>query len=130
MQTPRTGADRESNEAPPGFDPRVGEIAFAELARNVGWARRWGPSLDRDLLSARAGRWKYIRSSLGVDELYDLLADPAEATNLAAIDPIALESMRNLLDAWRLTQTRHLENETAPLDEGLLENLRSLGYVQ
>jgi hypothetical protein len=23
MQTPRTGADRESNEAPPGFDSRV-----------------------------------------------------------------------------------------------------------
>jgi len=119
------GPSQRSDEGPP-----VRQLAFAELARNVGWARRWGPALDRDLLAARAGRWKYIRSSRGTEELYDLEADPAETHDLAAADPVALDSMRRLMDSWRLTQTRHLDNENQELDEGLLENLRSLGYVQ
>ena len=66
-----------------------------------------------------------------MEELYDLLADPGELHNLAAAEPSATSSMRQLVEAWRKgLSIASPDDRHEQIDEGLLENLRSLGYVQ
>jgi arylsulfatase A-like enzyme len=104
-------------------------LAFAELDRNMDWPRRWGAQFDRDLASARTLRWKYIQSSTGKEELFDLSHDPTESHDRSASDPEAAAAMRSALEAWRRSLARR-GGEGEEIDEGLKENLRSLGYIQ
>lgn len=53
----------------------------------------------------RAGRWKLIvpnpaRVPDGTAELYDVLADPDETKNLAAVEPATAAELRKRVDAW------------------------------
>jgi arylsulfatase A-like enzyme len=106
-------------------------LAFAELDRNVDWPQRWGARFDRDLTSARTLKYKFILSSKGQEELFDLEHDPGETVNLAGTDPGATASMRSLAEAWRRAVSAHAgQGGSGEIDEGLKENLRSLGYVQ
>ena len=110
---------------------RARGLAFAELDHNTDWPRRWGSRYDRDLVSVKSLRWKYIKSSAGVDELYDLQIDPKELKNLAASQPSTLAALKGLLDAWRRSVSGQQDGgETGEIDEGLKENLRGLGYIQ
>jgi choline-sulfatase len=82
---------------------------------NRGWAPLHGVIQDRR---------KYVE--LPVPELYDLRADPAEAKNAAATEPLRLESLRAALAPLRsgdrgIRRTRE-SAETR-------ERLKSLGYV-
>lgn len=45
------------------------------------------------------GRWKLIQSDAGITELYDVVADPDEKTNLAAQQPELVRELTGLLDA-------------------------------
>jgi arylsulfatase A-like enzyme len=64
-------------------------------------------------------------------ELYNLLADPLELEDLSAAEPERVEVLRRKLDSWdELVSRSALGQETAPLDDDTLEQLRSLGYVQ
>ena len=47
----------------------------------------------------RDGDWKYLRVD-GNDYLFDVLADARERANLAARDPLRLQSMRAAWEAW------------------------------
>ena len=105
-------------------------LAFAEVDRNIDWPKSWGARFDRDLVSARTSRWKYIKSSTGREELYDLDRDPGELSNLAAGDADTTARLRALIEAWRLTLRLPDRQGLGEIDEGLRENLRSLGYVQ
>jgi arylsulfatase A-like enzyme len=51
--------------------------------------------------AVRTDRWKYIRYTEleGMDELYDLAADPYEMRNVIASEPAALAAMQRELDA-------------------------------
>lgn len=106
-------------------------LAFAELDRNVDWPVRWGARFDRDLTSVRTLRWKYIRASTGQEELYDLQRDPAERTSRVGAEPETAATLRALTDAWRRSlRGPSGEKGTEEIDEGLRDNLRSLGYIQ
>lgn len=75
-------------------------------------------------IAALAGdRWKLVRSSEA--ELYDVLADPGERTNVAA-------SHRGIVDGMTV-RLRELEAGAAAappsVDPAVAERLRSLGYV-
>jgi len=120
-----------------GEAERLHEAIFAETTYHAAYQPH---------RAARTERWKYIRrfddyehpvlancdesaskdllveagwgdQIVPVEQLYDLVLDPAEGTNLAA-DPArseALEEMRNRLDAWmRETEDPLLEGPVAP----------------
>jgi lipoteichoic acid synthase len=57
---------------------------------------------DDYLLGVREDDWKYIwDATRGRDELYDLRADPREATNVAAQHPDRCRALHGRVAAWR-----------------------------
>ncbi|MBL9205122.1 MAG: sulfatase-like hydrolase/transferase, partial [Opitutaceae bacterium] len=60
----------------------------------------WESPRDRLVQAARLGRWKAMRTGLdGAIELYDLVADPTESTDVAARHPDTVASLRTILDS-------------------------------
>lgn len=89
---------------------------FEAMTYNL--VRGWAP-----LRGVLAERRKYI--DLPIPELYDLAQDPAEATNLAAREPGALQVLANLLRGFSVAPPQRPGQESAAAREAL----RSLGYV-
>ena len=82
----------------------------------------------RELLAVRMGDWKYIRSSTGSEECYDLGQDPGERRNVLGDRP-DLEARAREIGRRRdariyRSHARHRE------DREMLDRLRSLGYVK
>jgi arylsulfatase A-like enzyme/Tfp pilus assembly protein PilF len=89
------------------------ETLFTKI--NMGWA---------ELRGIRTNRWKYIRAPK--PELYDLVQDPAETTNVIAGHPAEVQELEAKLKAV----TANVEKvETAVVDRRTIEQLRSLGYL-
>lgn len=89
---------------------------------------------DRVLRSYRTQNHKFIWSSNGRHELYDLKVDPAEECNLVASRPELVSEFQEKLDSW-LASFQSSETETAAVeqeqrDEVVLKRLRDLGYVE
>ncbi len=74
------------------------------------------------------GDWKVIATAQ--PELYDLVRDPAGATNLAAREPERLQQLTRRLDTL-LADRRPLADAAAPaaVDDEMLAHLQALGYV-
>jgi arylsulfatase A-like enzyme len=73
--------------------------------------------------------YKYISSSTGKRELFDLSRDPQEEHTLYAQQPAVVEKMRGDLDGWtRLVPPRSGQKRTLSQDN--LQKLKGLGYVQ
>ena len=73
-------------------------------------------------------RWKFISTTQS--ELYDLLSDPGETTNLIDQQTEVADAMRVKLEDLLLEQTRtDVANSTQQLDHESTERLKSLGYV-
>jgi arylsulfatase A-like enzyme len=80
---------------------------------------------------AMGGYRMIVSAASGKAELYRFLDDPLELDDLAPSDPERVQVLQRRLDAWKELVTRAaLGQETAPLEEDTLEQLRSLGYVQ
>jgi arylsulfatase A-like enzyme len=84
--------------------------------------------LRRELCAVAIGSMKYVWSSTGDEELYDLAADPSESANLAGSRPELEERARAVVRE----RAEYMVNAPARGVEGdrLLDNLRALGYVQ
>src|SRR5581483_3290060 len=89
----------------------------------------WVPKrFDRVERALYSGPIKFISSSVGKRELYDLSKDPAEQHNLFnPADPLT-QTLRTGLENW-VHNTRTLASRTK-LDKRTMDRLRSLGYVQ
>lgn len=87
-------------------------------------------SLAAPTYDARAGRWKLILPARGPAELYDLVADPGENEDLAAVHPEEVERLRRMLRR-HLAESRRLGGEvhSVPIPEEDRRRLRSLGYL-
>ncbi|MEZ4650296.1 MAG: sulfatase-like hydrolase/transferase [Candidatus Eisenbacteria bacterium] len=85
---------------------------------------RWAP-----LEAVRTKQWKYIRAPF--PELYDLVADPKEETNLAAAKPDLVRELSARLDAFQreAANGQLAAHATRVASEEELERLRSLGYL-
>jgi arylsulfatase A-like enzyme len=85
----------------------------------------------RDLKALYEGKEKYIWSSDGAGELYNLEADPLEEQNLFGTYPLRVEVMDKTLKNWVASfKGRNIEGEKAQIDNQALEKLRALGYVE
>lgn len=76
-----------------------------------------------------AGRFKFISSTAGKRELYDLGNDKSEVQDLSAIYIDVAQALESSLDEWVSAATRR---SPAPvlLDRHTTERLRSLGYIR
>jgi arylsulfatase A-like enzyme/tetratricopeptide (TPR) repeat protein len=109
---------------PAMFDPRAAGERYA-------YSESMTPSLQfgwSSLHSLRSPRFKLIKAPR--PELYDLAADPGEASNVFAAQPaVAKEMMAALDDLMERTGRGAPAPEAANLDQQTLERLAALGYV-
>jgi arylsulfatase A-like enzyme len=86
----------------------------------------------RELQAAIAVDWKYIRSSAGGEELFDLAHDPAELTNLTPARPEQAAALRARLKGWEesLARSAPPAPPLAPISADQRERLKALGYVR
>jgi arylsulfatase A-like enzyme len=73
---------------------------------------------------------KYLRSGEGIEELYDLDADPRELHNLAAERPEATALIRDQLERMIAIRSSGRAVVEQAIDDETREALRALGYVQ
>jgi choline-sulfatase len=96
------------------------DFSYAETLyskMNMGWS---------ELRAIRTNRWKYIRAPKR--ELYDLVQDPAEASNVIASHPAEVQELEAKLKS--VTGGSQQEKvSTTLLDKRTSEQLRSLGYL-
>jgi arylsulfatase A-like enzyme len=86
------------------------------------------PWLDRELCAVMLGPHKYILSTTGEAELYNVAQDPGETRNLIGTRPEVEARARALIDQRNAEMVRQLS--PSPEDAALHRNLRSLGYLQ
>jgi arylsulfatase A-like enzyme/tetratricopeptide (TPR) repeat protein len=105
-----------------GRPPEQEVYAYSEsMTPNLQYG--WGA-----LHALRSPRYKFIRSPR--PELYDLAADPGEATNLLATHAARAREMADTLDRLIAETSRNAPApEAANLDTETLARLASLGYV-
>jgi hypothetical protein len=109
----------------------VSEYLEPDLARFARF-RDFDPTpYDRELRGLQHDRHKYIWSSDGREELYDLASDPGERTDMAAADEGRLRAFRTLHQAW-LDETAGGDGagdrRRVDLDREVATSLRALGY--
>jgi arylsulfatase A-like enzyme len=89
----------------------------------------WGARFDRIRTVLYAGDVKYIRSSDGRHELYDLAADHDELANALTQDPSRAAAFERRLDEFLRTLGGAAEAaEVESIDQETAERLRGLGY--
>ncbi len=117
----------------PGEEPVISENYYSR-AKDL-YNPRWGHRFHRVRRAIFDWPYKYIHSSDGQHELFDLVKDPLESGNLVTLEPeIAARLHRSLEEfmARRLNTVRVMSEHDFPTEERreLIERLRSLGYVE
>jgi arylsulfatase A-like enzyme/thioredoxin-like negative regulator of GroEL len=108
----RSLASLLAGTAPSDVPASYAESWFGRL--HFGWS---------DVRSIRTGDWKYVAAPRR--ELYDLVRDPRETTNLAAARPALADRLAAEIE--KLAPARETL-EAPPIDSVTAERLRSLGY--
>jgi arylsulfatase A-like enzyme/tetratricopeptide (TPR) repeat protein len=102
-----------------------------EAQESYAYAESMTPSLQfgwSPLHSLRSSRYKWIEAPK--PELYDLLADPEERTNVYERNPGVAREMKTELDRlMRETAQNAPEPEAADFDKETIESLAALGYI-
>jgi arylsulfatase A-like enzyme len=112
----------------PGSHPVLIESHHASV--NVLFHPVWGRRFRRVRLAVFEWPWKYIHSSDGKHELYDLQRDPGERHDLAAERPELSQRLAGTLMAFRARREATRSPPSAPpLSEEDREALRALGYL-
>ena len=100
----------------------------------VDMAQPWGSRFDRIREVLYRDEFKYIHSSDGRHELYDLARDPSEASNLLdaspELGPAWIDRIAVARPAADPDRSRADPTEMKPLSQEELEQLRALGYVE
>jgi arylsulfatase A-like enzyme len=103
------------------------EHALAQRA--FGPPRKWGPGEKFALVALD---WKYVLETRRPDELYHLVDDPGERTNLVErererADRLRRQLLEEIAERTRRADRMETVEETSPK---VVEELRSLGYIQ
>lgn len=119
---------RERFPDTPGNHEIIGEIYYTrtkDLFHPV-----WGRRFDRIRTAIYDGPLKYISSSDGQHELYNLETDPAELKNLVESDTAKTRELAGRLREFLDSRIRSEERvDQKPLTDEERKRLRSLGYI-
>jgi arylsulfatase A-like enzyme len=118
-------------EPPPGA-PRLDGRAtiLTEVGASDANVRHFGAFFDRSLRALYAFPYKWIESSRGAHELYDLDADPGERHDLASQQPERGAELRAKLAAARAALPPLYDDAArAEISEETEQALRALGYL-
>ena len=111
-------------------DPGEERILIMESFPDLGYILT-NPKMNRMERAVVRGRWKLISSSRGRRELYDMVSDPTESTELSASRADVARELDGLLQAWAASAERQKPATNVPAqDRNLLQRMRALGYVQ
>jgi arylsulfatase A-like enzyme/Flp pilus assembly protein TadD len=108
----------------------VGLMRGEDIQPEASYAETYFPRLNlgwSELRSVRWEGWKYIAAPQ--PELYDLISDPGELTNLAEREPERVEKLAEELLAIEKRVAGPFEVEPSRLDPETSRLLSSLGYV-
>ena len=120
---------------------REQDLAVSELIKTFGpdraGYREQLSRFDRRLLSIRTKDRKFIYSSMGDHECYDLAKDPNETDNICRIDGGFTDLMEKAskyyerMDAFYRPCRQRIDGdvEDASIDKSMIEQLKSLGYM-
>lgn len=110
-----------------GLEPLLSENYYT---RHKDLKAPWGDRFRRVRRTLVEGPWKYIESSDGQHELYDLDADPLEETSLVDAAPARFAELRAALArVLGDIQPAPLPGTLEPLSEEHLEVMSDLGYA-
>ena len=118
-----------------GHDCLIAEYEIPE-ERIAGWlAENPGAEeiekLNRRLKSIQVGSMKYIWSSKGDSELYDLASDPGELENLGSERPVEASALNKRLTEWLASFEHKTESGgKKELDSVTRQRLKALGYIK
>ena len=101
-------------------------------ARSTPEQQRMLDPFDRKLEAIATDRYKLIRGSDGSRELFDLIEDPAERSNLAH-DQAALpvrEDLEAQLDTWLARYSKDAPANRAPIEDETRPALEATGYIE
>lgn len=92
------------------------------------------PRMNVDTESIRVKNAKLVlKRKINKTELYDLVVDPGEKNDLSAQRLKETQLLTDLLNSHREQNERHapsLQSETAPLDQELIDELKTHGYLK
>ena len=88
---------------------------------------------DQDIISLKLGRYKFIRSTGGKTELFDLEQDPLELHDLlekeTGIAKNISAHLESLITRFGLIKNNTKKNQS-DVDSGTIQNLKTLGYIK
>jgi len=113
----------------PGRDPVLSELYYTrkkDLYHPV-----WGPRFDRIRTAIFDGPYKYIHSTDGKHELYNLKDDPDEQRNLVDAEEVLAEGLEKQLMAFKASRQTPQVDQPPPLpDPAELQKMKDLGYLK
>jgi arylsulfatase A-like enzyme len=117
---------RSLTKIAPGKRPIVISEEFPK-----GVAVNWHQRFNKTSRAVYSGTFKYISSTSGERELYDLSQDPNETNNLCnENDDLALE-LETMLENWLASvKDEYKSTTTTKLDPETYDRLKSLGYIR
>jgi arylsulfatase A-like enzyme len=130
-QFPRDTADRYTSvySDAPGNHFVISENYYTRV-KDL-FHEQWGHRFQRVRTVVYDWPYKYIHSSDGNHELYDLSSDPGETNSLNVLQPKLAAQLAALLQDVRNRRTSWNDpSAPPPLSEEQIRNLRSLGYVR
>ena len=96
-----------------------------------GYLISWHPRFNRVERAIFSGQYKFISSTKGKRELYNISKDPNETENLYKEDDSTSKEIETRLETWLKTTVAEIESSAkVKLDKEALNRLKTLGYVQ
>lgn len=100
------------------------------LEKRVGELPSHVRKYDRSLRAIRTEHYKYIRSSDGSNELYDIRTDPEETVDIAEANREVVEELDSTLNEWLDSFEHSQSTESVSMDADTKSRLEDLGYLQ